>query len=353
MKNSLAKGIDSAICWGCSFYMNEVRKLNKLMKRKLLLLALALSLLLFLSSCNGKNEKVIIYSSAEEYRNTYILSALQAHFPSYTITLQYMPSGNQIAKLVSEGKNTACCISYDIDYGYLGKVADTYADTHYDKSLYLEDVIPTMSNVVPEYRNGGCIVINKTILDEKGLPVPQSYQELADPKYKGLVSMPNPKSSGTGYMFLKSLVNAWGEEKAFAYFDALSENILQFTSSGSGPVNALSQGEAAIGLGMISQAVEEINRGTPLSIVFFEEGAPYSLYGMGIIKGKEENTAVKEVFDYLLRNVSDGDKAKFVPERIYRDKEFSIKNYPSSITYADMSHNTSEEKERLLAKWNH
>ena len=84
-------------------------------------------------------------------------------------------------------------------------------------------------------------------LEEKNLAVPTSYADLLKPEYKGLVSMPNPKSSGTGYMFLKSLVNAWGEEEAFAYFDQLAENILQFTSSGSGPVNALVQGEAAIG----------------------------------------------------------------------------------------------------------
>ena len=58
--------------------------------------------------------------------------------------------------------------------------------------------------------------------------------------------MPNPRSSGTGYNFLKSLVNAWGEDEAFAYFDRLAENVYQFTSSGSGPVNALVQGEADV-----------------------------------------------------------------------------------------------------------
>ena len=54
-----------------------------------------------------------------------------------------------------------------------------------------------------------------------------------------MISMPNPKSSGTGYMFCKALVNEWGEEKALEYFDKLSENILSYTSSGSGPINAL------------------------------------------------------------------------------------------------------------------
>ena len=87
--------------------------------------------------------------------------------------------------------------------------------------------------------------------------------------------MPNPKSSGTGYMFCKALVNEWGEDKALEYFDKLSENILSYTSSGSGPINALIMKEAAIGLGMTPQAVTKINEGqTELKIKYFEEGSP-------------------------------------------------------------------------------
>ena len=85
-----------------------------------------------------------------------------------------------------------------------------------------------------------------------------------------MISMPNPKSSGTGYMFCKALVNEWGEEKALEYFDKLSENILSYTSSGSGPINALIMKEAAIGLGMTPQAVAKINEGqAQLKIKYF------------------------------------------------------------------------------------
>ena len=47
-------------------------------------------------------------------------------------------------------------------------------------------------------------------------------------------------------MFLKALVKPGGKEEALAYFDQLSENILQYTSSGSGPVNALVRGRASV-----------------------------------------------------------------------------------------------------------
>ena len=165
--------------------------------------------------------------------------------------------------------------------------------------------------------------------------------------------MPNPKSSGTGYIFLKSLVNAWGEEKAFAYFERFSENVLQYTSSGSGPVNALVQGEVAIGLGMTAQAVTAINNGAQLDIALFQEGAPYNLYGFGIIKGKEHRPEVKEVFQFFHAVLIHDSNRLFYPEQIYKDTVYEIANYPSNIPYADMSNDTFEEKERLLSKWTH
>ena len=163
--------------------------------------------------------------------------------------------------------------------------------------------------------------------------------------------MPSPKASGTGYMFLKSLVNAWGEEKAFEYFDSLTENILSYTSSGSGPVKSLIQGEVAIGLGMTAQAVTEINSGAPLKILFFEEGAPYTLYGQSIIKGKETREAVKQVFDYMINEYNYINNETFFPEKIYKNKDYLVQNYPANIQYADMGNNTIEEKNRLLDKW--
>ena len=220
----------------------------------------------------------------------------------------------------------------------------------YDTSIYTDDVI--ISNYyIPDVRNGGAIIVNPAVLKKNGLDKPQSYEDLLKPEYKNLISMPNPKSSGTGYMFLKSLINAWGEEEAFKYFDKLTENILQYTASGSGPVNALVQGEVAIGLGMTAQAVTKINEGVELEILFFEEGSPYSMYGQAIIRGKENKKGVKEIFDFIYGVLGYEVCELYFPEQIFKDKVYEIDNYPSKIGYADMSNNTLEEKERILEKW--
>jgi len=328
------------------------------MKKNILLfmaLCLVLSLSILLSAC-GKSGKptVVIYTSAEEYRYQAMQADLDARFPKYNIRVEYYSTGDLLTKLMAEGTDTECDIIGEMEYANLDRIIESLADlSAYDTSVYTTDMIPEKARYLPWYRNGGCIAINRIVLSERGLPVPESYTDLLNPVYKGLISMPNPLSSGTGYMFLKSLVNAWGEDEAFDYFDALSHNILSFTSSGSGPVNALKEREAAIGFAMTAQTVSAINDGYPFRTHFFKEGSPFSLYGIGVIKGKETRREVSEVFDYIVNVWTEIDKLLFCPERIFNDREFTLPNYPVSIRYADMSDNTSGEKERLLERWTH
>lgn len=307
-----------------------------------------------LTGCGQEEDnRVVIYTSAEDYRIEYLTQRLNEEFPDYDIIIEYMSTGNHAAKLLAEGTKTECDISYDLEYSYLeqldreGYLADL---SEYDKDIYVDDTVINNHYMI-EIRSGGSVIIDEEFFNSKNLPEPESYEDLLKPEYKGLISMPDPKTSGTGYMFLKSLVNAWGEEEAFAYFDKLTPNILQYTSSGSGPINALLQGEAAIGLGMTGQAVVQLNEGAELKIIYFEEGSPYSLYGQTIIKGKENRQCVKEVFDFLINTYNRENNEKFFPEQIYKDYVPRVENYPESIRYSDMNNNTIDEKERLLELW--
>ena len=325
------------------------------MKKAICLFLVACIWLTLISACGEREAPVvIIYSSAEDFRIEAMQKDLDAQFPNYDVQIIYYSTGDLITKLREEGTNTECDIIGEMEYGNLSTITGILADlSSYNYDIYTADMVPAELKYLPWYRNGGCIAINRTVLSERDLPVPESYADLLKPEYKGLISMPNPRSSGTGYMFLRSLVNAWGEEEAFDYFDKLSENVLSFTSSGSGPVNALIGGEVAIGFAMTAQSVGEINNGHPLRIHFFEEGSPFSLYGVGMISGKETRREVKEVFDYIVNRWTEMDKVLFCPERIYKDREFTLPNYPMNIRYADMSSNTPEEKVRLLEKWIH
>lgn len=298
------------------------------------------------------SNRVVIYSGAEEYRNEYFMKRLKEQFPEYSISIEYMPTGNLAAKLAAEGTSTDMDIFYDLDFSYAGLVEQYLADlSSYNQSVYVEDCKVPNARYLAATRNGGAVIINPDVLKARGIAKPTCYADLLKPEFKNLISMPSPKSSGTGYMFVKNLVNAWGEKKAFDYFDKLADNVLQFTSSGSGPVNALVQGEVAVGLGMTAQAVTKINEGANLEILFFEEGSPYSLYGYAIPEGKQNRKAVKDVFDFFYNTLVYEDKELFYPEQVFVNQKNTVKNYPTNIPYGDMHNNTTTEKTRLLENW--
>lgn len=323
----------------------------------LLLVALLASSLLCLAGCSGGKETIIIYTSTENYKMEYMQKRMNEQFPQYNVIIEYKNSGNHAATLQAAGKNAECDISHDLEYAYAEPLSaqGIFADLTgiVDWSIYAEDTVQS-KYYAPEVRNGGCIIINTQRLEALGLDKPTSYADLLDPQYKDQISMPNPASSGTGYMFLLSLVNAWGEQEALDYFDKLSENVLSFTSSGSGPVNSLVLGEVAIGLGMTPNAATKIGEGFPLEILFFEEGSPYSLYGQAILEGKQERECVKEVFAFLSTTLTEELCSLYYPEKIFKDKDFTMDHFPTNIKYADMQvENASAYKEELLSKWKH
>jgi iron(III) transport system substrate-binding protein len=324
------------------------------MKKAFSWIMVVLLIFAFVSCKKANDNTVVIFTSTEDFRTEHIQELLKRQFPGYNITVQVLSTGNHAAKIKAGGKDTEADITLNLETGHLESIQDLLADiSSYDVSGFLDELVPTHHKYLPWDKSSGAIVINREKLTAMGLPVPSSYEDLLKSEYKGLISMPSPKSSGTGYMFLISLINAWGEDEAFTYFDSLAENILQFTTSGSGPVNALIQGEVAIGLGMTLTATQAINsRNVPLEMFFFTEGAPSITTGMGIIKGKENRPAVKEVFQFAMTTLVKDDKELYCPEAIFKNQPNNIPNYPKAIPYADMTgvYDTAL-KERLLAKW--
>ncbi len=311
------------------------------------------------AGCKDK-EEILIYTSTEDYVIEYMQKKLDEKLPDNNIKIEYMSTSNIAAKVLAEGTSSDCDIIFAQEYGYVEKMAAAGVlaklSEIYDQSVFTEESLLTEAKeyVLPAIKTGGAVILNTKVLTDKGLAKPTSYADLLKPEYKGLVSMPSPKSSGTGYMFYLSLVNAWGEEAALEYFDDLTPNILAYTTSGSGPVNALTSREAAVGMGMISQAAEKLSEGvSELEIVVFDEGAPFNLYGNCVVKGKEEKAGVKAVMDYLYSEFTDLCNAKYYPETVLKDKTYEVANFPQNIKYADMKNNTLANKEGLLEKWTH
>lgn len=327
-----------------------MKKYNKILIPLVIIIVLIAGALI-LTNPKNNDSRVVIYSAAEDEVNEAMMRELKKKFPQYDIVMEFMSSGNIATKLASEKTDTSIDIVYDLEYGSIGLVSDYLEDLEYDESKYASEFITNNEKYVPVALSSNAIVINKDILKKKGLEVPKSYDDLLKKEYEGLIAMPNPTVSGTGYIFLKSLVNVRGEDKAYKYFDGLSKNVLEYTSSGLVPVSMLEREEIAIAMGPTSVAARSVTNGYNFDIMWFLEGAPYTYYVMSVVKDRLNKPAVKEVYEYIEKELNEKVNEECAIESVYKNNDYKIPNYPENIHFADMSNYTSSEKERLLEQW--
>ena len=316
-----------------------------------MLVIMTFMMTLLLGGC-GNDDAIVIYSSMEEERNQALKEQIKEKFPNYNIEVQAINTGNSAAKIKNEGQNIEADIILGLETAHMENLKDNFADlSNYSTDMYLDGMITSNKYYLWEMSSESIFIDKKYFKDHK-LAIPETYDDLLKSEYKGLIAMPDPKTSGTGYAFYLNVVNIKGEEKSLNYFKKLKENIREFTASGSGPTNLLKQGEIAIAMGMTAQGVAAINEGYDLELVELKTGAPYNTCSIGIIKGRENKKNMEEVFTWLLEVANKYDKEHFMPDIILKDQNNQVKNYPSKIKYADMKGIDSvSKKDDLTAKW--
>lgn len=96
--------------------------------------------------------------------------------------------------------------------------------------------------------SGFGIVFNRDLLKDHGLPVPDSFAKLGDPRYFGLLAMADARQSGSVATNYDSVLNKEGWEKGWRILREMSANARYFASSSTQPPIDVSQGEAVAGV---------------------------------------------------------------------------------------------------------
>ena len=314
-------------------------------------------------TASAKGERVVIYTAAEDERIAWLQEALESRFPDTEIVMQSLGTGQLLSKLQAEGKNTDCDIFYDLEVVnaeiILNASPDLFADlSSYDFSVYDPSVTGYTDRHHQYAVNGktyGAFLVNTKVLEEKGLPIPADYRDMLSEDYRELISIPSPKSSGTGYSYYNGMITVYGDEEGMAYFETLNPNIKEYTTSGSAPAKAAVRGDVAIAYGLLWQCVNYANENEDLKVIVPAEGLAFDLFTMGMISGHETRDCVKKVFDCLYNELNKPQCAAFNPDRIYVDMPAAeIPNYPTGFGEITMKGLFDfNYKQALLDQWNY
>jgi iron(III) transport system substrate-binding protein len=182
--------------------------------------------------------ELLVYSSTDADNLKYYMDEFQKANPDIKVNVVRESTGTMAAKMMAEKDNPQA--------DFLFEMAATVALSMESEGMFVEYTPVGMDKIdqryvdksppvtwVGNYGWAGCLCFNTIEAEKLGLPKPESWADLANPIYKGHISMPNPASSGTGFLDVSSWIQIMGEEKAWEYMDALHENIGIYTHSGS------------------------------------------------------------------------------------------------------------------------
>lgn len=163
-------------------------------------------------------------------------------------------------------------------------------------------------------------VINTKVMEAGKLPMPKGWKDLLNPAYKDRLIMPNPASSGTGFLQIASLLEMMdpnyknkpvAENKAWDFMKELDKNMGQYIKSGSKPAKLTAAGEYAIGCSFAFVYSSLKKKGFPVVMVLPEEGAGFELEANALLKGAKNEASAKKFLDWAISKKAMKGYAKF------------------------------------------
>jgi len=321
-------------------------------------LAALAAVALFASPALAQKQTVVVYTSIENEQIADYQKALNKTLPNIELKMLRLSTGDISARFMAEKDNMQAEAIWGVGATNIlifksAGLLEPYAPKGLDKiqPLFRDKANPPSWVGIDIYMSAFCV--NTEMTKKNNLPTPASWADLTKPVYKGQVVMPNPASSGTGYLSVASILQRMGEAEGWKYLDALDKNIAEYTKSGSKPCKDAAAGERAIGVSFEYVALEMKKKGSPVEMVLPKEGSGYEMEANALTKKGAKNPAATQFLDWAASDEAMALYAKYfaavavagmpVPEGL--PKDISKVFYPNDFEWS------AKNRDRILAEW--
>lgn len=184
----------------------------------------------------------------------------------------------------------------------------------------------------------------------------KSWKDILKPEFKGQIAMADPAKSGSAYTILVTMLTAYKQENngwdfVKKFYDNLGGKVL---SSSSSVYKGVADGEYAVGLTLEKEAIKYYNSGSPVKIVYPQEGTSAVPDGVAIIKNAKNIENAKKFIDFVLSKETQTLMASQLSRRSIRNDVESPKGLGplKDIKFVDYDFQwASKEKDNVLKEW--
>ena len=275
------------------------------MKKSLAVLALAATSLISSAVMAAKPIELTVYTAFETDLLARYKNAFEKENPDIRISWVRDSTGIMTAKLLAEKDNNRADVVWGLAGSSMALLKNEGVLTAYTPKG-LKDIKTELND--PEKNQAwfgnqaffNAVCFNEAVAKAQNLPKPTSWEDLLDPVYQGKISMPNPASSGTGFMQVSAWLQSKGEKQGWDYMTKLHNNIAQYTHSGSKPCVQAAMGEVAIGISQAIRGAQLKNQGAPLDLILPEGGIGWDVESVGLVRGTAKKAAAQRLVDWTL-----------------------------------------------------
>ncbi len=329
------------------------------MKRMMYVLT-AIAMVMAMAINAGAAEKLTVYTSLETDETVKYMELARKELPDLDINIIRLSTGELGARMLAEKDNPQA----DVVWGWAVTDMEQFIPRGMLEAYKPKGVERLEKRFVhPQFIYAGidmyiaAFCVNTKVMKEKNLPMPKGWNDLLDPRFKGLVTMPNPVASGTGFLQVASILQMHGakegKEDGWEFLKKLDKNIGQYIKSGSRPAKMTAAGEFAVGASFEFVVAELIKQGFPVQFVFPVEGAGYEVEANALLKGAKNPAAAKRFLDWAITDNAMKEYAKFkhgvtlpgIPSRPDLPKLSEIKLYPMDFAWQ------AKNAESIKKKW--
>jgi len=304
--------------------------------------------------------KLTAYTALENDQLKIFKDTIEKAVPTVEISWVRDSTGVITARFLAEKANPQA----DIVLGLSGSSVAAFA-----KQGLLEPYTPKgAADLKPVFRSGAnpetwigmdaylsVVCFNTVEGGKKNAPKPMSWKDLTNPAYAGSIVMPNPASSGTGYLTVAAWLQIMGEEAGWKFMDDLHKNVAVYTHSGSAPCVQAAKGERMIGIGVDMRGAREKTAGAPIDLILPKEGAGWEMEVSGIVKGRPNVAAAKLVQDWVASQGANELYGKYYAIVAHPAVKAAPPNYPEGADKAMVKNDLdwmATNRDRILAEWN-
>lgn len=261
------------------------------------------ALLLGLPAGAAERTPLVLYTAFEPEQTGPAKAAIEAAVPE--VEVQWVRASNGVItdKALGEGR----ALKADLFFG----VAVSSLILLKDRGLLAAYTPQGVSALRPFFRDAaepyvwtgmdaylGLVCFNTEEANKVGALSPSLWRDLASPTLRGKVVMPDPALSGTGYILVSGWLQTMGEERAWAFMDALDRNVARYMPSGSAPCGEAAAGRAVAGLSFDMRGAAAKAAGAPVELVVPIDGTGWDLEAFAIAATTQHPELARRVADW-------------------------------------------------------